>query len=223
MKIRDIFDQCAQVYDEDRPKLIPQFDLFYGTLLRQIPFPAEAPIRVLDVGAGTGLVASFITAQFPNATFLLTDISEKMLDQARERFAGSKRHDFQILDNRQLPFHEEFDVVVSALSIHHLDHNGKQDVYLRIFRALKPGGVFLHSEQVLGPTPELEELYQNNWIDSMRASGLPEDRLQAALIRVREDHNATLNEQLEWLRETGFRDVDCWFKYYRFAVFGGTK
>ena len=47
VKIRDIFDACAQDYDQDRPYLIPSFDLFYGTLLRQIPFPADAPIRVL--------------------------------------------------------------------------------------------------------------------------------------------------------------------------------
>jgi tRNA (cmo5U34)-methyltransferase len=223
MKIREIFDQCAQVYDQDRPKLIPCFDLFYGTMLRQIPFPSDAPLRVLDVGAGTGLASSLLTRQFPKATFLLTDISEKMLALARERFMGSDRHQFQVIDNRHLPFHEEFDVVISALSIHHLDHDGKQDVYIRIFRALKPGGVFVHAEQVLGPTSDLETIYQKTWVEGIRASGLAEDRVEAALERVREDLNAPLQDQLEWLRSMGFHDVDCWFKYYRFAVFGGTK
>jgi tRNA (cmo5U34)-methyltransferase len=223
MNIREIFDQCAQVYDQDRSKLIPHFDLFYGTLLRQIPFPPEAPIRILDLGAGTGLVTSFLTAQFPNATFVLTDISDKMLTEARARFKGSTRHEFQGVDHRELRFHEEFDVVVSALSIHHLEHDGKQDTYIRIFRALRPGGAFVHAEQVLGPTPELETLYQKNWVESIRASGLAEDRIEASLQRVRADLNAPLQEQLEWLRAMGFHDVDCWFKYYRFAVFGGTK
>jgi tRNA (cmo5U34)-methyltransferase len=213
MRIREIFDQCAQGYDQDRPKLIPHFDLFYGTLLRQIPFAPETPLRILDVGAGTGLVTSFLTQQFPHATFMLTDISEKMLEKARERFAGSARHQFQVVDTRHLPFHEEFDVVVSALSIHHLDHDGKQDVYIRVFRALKAGGVFLHAEQVLGPTSELESLYQKNWVEGIRASGLPEDRIEAALERVREDLNAPLEEQLEWLRSMGFHNVD----------FGGMK
>jgi len=223
MKIRDIFDACAQVYDRERPQLIPCFDLFYGTLLRQIPFPSDAPIRVLDLGAGTGLVSSFVGRQFPNATFLLTDIAEKMLDVARDRFQGSNRYEFRVIDSRNIICVETYDVIVSALSIHHLSNEDKQAVYAKIHRALKPGGVFLHSEQVLGPTPELEESYQKHWVDSMRAAGLPEERIQAALERIKEDHNATLDDNLQWLRSAGFQSVDCWFKYYRFAVFGGRK
>jgi tRNA (cmo5U34)-methyltransferase len=223
MKIRDIFDACAQVYDQDRPKLIPCFDLFYGTLLRQIPFPTDAPIRVLDVGAGTGLVSSFIGKQFPNATFVLTDIAEKMLAVAKDRFKDQSRFEFQVIDSRNLTFHGVFDVVVSALSIHHLAHEHKQDVYMNIFRALKPGGAFIHAEQVLGTTPEMEKLYQKTWVDGVRATGLAEDRVEASIKRCLEDLNAPLNEQLDWLRALGFHDVDCWFKYYRFAVFGGRK
>jgi tRNA (cmo5U34)-methyltransferase len=223
MKIRDIFDACAQVYDQDRPSLIPCFDLFYGTLLRQIPFPTDAPIRVLDVGAGTGLVSSFVGQQFPNATFVLTDIAEKMLAMAKERFQASNRHDFQIRDSRELPFRDEFDVVVSALSIHHLPDKEKQIVYANIHRALKPGGVFLHAEQVLGPTPELEAFYQKTWLDGIWSSGLAADRVEASIKRCLEDLNAPLDDNLKWLREVGFKDVDCWFKYYRFAVFGGRK
>jgi len=203
--------------------LIPSFDLFYGTLLRQIPFSNDAPIRVLDVGAGTGLVSSFVGQQFPNATFVLTDIAEKMLGVAKERFKGSARHEFQLIDSRALPFQGEFDVVVSALSIHHLLHEEKQVVYANIFRALKPGGVFLHAEQVLGPTPELEELYQKTWLDGIWSSGLAADRVEASIKRCLEDLNAPLDDNLKWLRAIGFQDVDCWFKYYRFAVFGGRK
>ncbi len=129
MKIRDIFDACAQVYDQDRPKLIPNFDLFYGTLLRQIPFPSDAPIRGLDLGAGTGLVSSFVGRQFANATFLLADISEKMLDIARDRFKESDRYEFHVIDSRNIICRETYDVIVSALSIHHLSDEDKQTVY----------------------------------------------------------------------------------------------
>ena len=223
MKIREIFDACAQGYDQERPKVIPCFDLFYGTVLRQIPFQSEAPIRVLDLGAGTGLVSSFIGQQFPHASFLLVDISEKMLDVAKDRFKDSDRHEFRVLDSRSIICRETYDVIVSALSIHHLTDEEKQDVYTRIFHALKPGGVFLHAEQVLAPTAELEALYQKMWVEGMRANHLPEDRIEAALERIKEDRNTPLELQLGWLRDIGFYDVDCWFKYYRFAVFGGRK
>jgi len=223
VKIREIFDACAQGYDQERPKVIPCFDLFYGTVLRQIPFQSEAPIRVLDLGAGTGLVSSFIGQQFPHASFLLVDISEKMLDVAKDRFKDSDRHEFRVLDSRSIICRETYDVIVSALSIHHLTDEEKQDVYTRIFHALKPGGVFLHAEQVLAPTAELEALYQKMWVEGMRANHLPEDRIEAALERIKEDRNTPLELQLGWLRDIGFYDVDCWFKYYRFAVFGGRK
>jgi hypothetical protein len=48
MKIRELFDQCAMAYDQDRPKLVPCFDEFYGAAMRMIPFPADANLHVLD-------------------------------------------------------------------------------------------------------------------------------------------------------------------------------
>jgi tRNA (cmo5U34)-methyltransferase len=223
MKIREIFDASAESYDLDRPQLIPCFDLFYGELIRRLPFTTDDEPRILDVGAGTGLVSSMIGQALPRARFMLTDLAPKMLEKARERFAGSDRYEFQLLDSRELPFAGEFDAVVSALSIHHLDHSGKREVYRRIHRALKPGGVFVHADQVLAPTPELEEEYERHWLHYTRGTGLAEERIQASIVRRREDLNATLDDNLGWLRAAGFRDVDCHFKIYRFAVFGGVK
>jgi len=116
-----------------------------------------------------------------------------------------------------------FDAVVSALSIHHCEDEAKRTLFGAIFSTLKPGGVFVNAEQVLGPTPEIEEDYARTWLDQVRAAGAGEDEIAAAQGRMREDRCAPLDAQLGWLRESGFVAVDCRFKDGRFAVYSGRR
>ena len=223
MNITQLFDLCAASYDRDRPKLVPCFDEFYGTVIRLIPFEPSATFRCLDLGAGTGLLAALVKQAFPNAAVHLTDASEAMLAQARIRFRGTPAVSYAVLDHLALAAVEEYDVVVSALSVHHLPHDQKHDLYGKIHRALRPGGRFIHADQVLGPTPEQETVYQAAWLAHARDKGISADALAQAMERISHDVNAPLADQLQWLSDAGFEQIDCWFKSFRFAVFGGTK
>ena len=115
------------------------------------------------------------------------------------------------------------DAVVSSLSIHHLDHGQKQVAYRKIFDALAPDGVFINADQVAGPTPELERRYQAIWLRQVRSNGATPEQIEAALYRMREDRCAPVEEQLQWMREAGFEDADCWYKENRFAVMAGSR
>lgn len=223
MKLGDLFDQCATAYDGDRPKLVPSFDELYGTALRVIPFAREAKIRVLDLGAGTGLFGAMVARAFPEASLLLTDISEAMLAQARQRFAGNPRVSYSLMEHAQLSAASEYDLVLSALSIHHLDHSGKRTLFQKIYRALRPGGMFINVDQALAPSRTGEEQYERMWLEDARAASVSEVALAQARERMREDRNALLSDQLAWLVEAGFDDVDCWYKRFRFVVYGGVK
>ena len=117
----------------------------------------------------------------------------------------------------------EFDIVVSALSIHHLDDAGKKLVYKNAFRNLRRGGVFVNADQVLGSTAYLESLYKSDWKRKVETSGLPKEDILAAYERTKLDHMSTLDDQLAWLKEIGFSDVDCVYKYYNFVVMLGRK
>lgn len=218
------FDRAAPQYDAARRKLVPCFDKFYGWAVRVLPFASEDRVRVLDLGAGTGLLSAGILNAFPNADLRLADISKPMLARAVERFAGlAVPPTMEVLDYAHHPLGGPYDAVVSALSIHHLSDDLKRDLFARIFAALRPGGVFVNAEQVLGPTAAVEETYRQVWLDDARALGATEEELEAALIRMQEDRCTTVEIQLQWLRELGFEDADCWFKDGRFAVFSGTK
>lgn len=223
MKVRDLFDRCATSYDQDRPKLVPAFDDLYGTALRVIPFPHDAAISVLDLGAGTGLFSAMVAQAFPAATLHLTDIAESMLEQAKSRFADEPRVTFALLEHTDLSAEDDYDLVLSALSIHHLHDAGKQALFHRVYRALRPGGMFINLDQALGPTAEAERLYERTWLADVRANGVSETALAQAQTRMLEDRNALLSDQLAWLAASGFSDVDCWYKRFRFVVYGGVK
>lgn len=214
------FSSTAALYDRHRSRLIPCFDALYGWATELLPPDAN---RVLDLGAGTGLLSMFVRARLPEAELHLVDFSEAMLAQARARFAGDARVTVELADYAAGSLQGSYDAVVSALSIHHLEQETKQQLFRAVLDVLLPGGVFINAEQVLGPTPVLETRYRELWLQQVRALGTTEQELAASLYRQQEDRCATVEEQLGWMRTAGFRDVDCWFKDGRFAVLAGSR
>jgi tRNA (cmo5U34)-methyltransferase len=223
MDAKTVFDRYASEYDRDRKKLVPFFDDFYGTAMRMIPFSADAPILVLDLGAGTGLVAAMIAQSFPNATIHLTDISEAMLAEARKRFAGNSRITIAVQEHLELSNVSTYDLIISALSIHHLEHEGKQTLFRKIFHALRPGGAFINADQSLGATPEEEAANERQWIADATANGATPEAIDGVKERMLADRNATFADQLRWLEDAGFSDAQCAYARCRFVVYGGEK
>jgi tRNA (cmo5U34)-methyltransferase len=223
MTIKELFGAHADKYDAQRRKVIPCFDDFYKTTVDLIPFEQEAAFRFLDLGAGTGLLTALILAKFPNAMATLIDISEKMLAKARERFETEKHISFCIMDYAASPLPGRYDLVVSALSIHHLADSEKMALFGSIYEALVPGGTFIHAELVKGTTEFTEALYQRVWLAYLKQTDLTEDQLSLIFQRMSYDKTMPLEDQLRWLRETGFEHVDCFYKYYNFAVYAGSK
>lgn len=217
---RQVFDATASTYDQDRARLIPGCDSFYRWALQLIPDGAS---RILELGAGSGLFTALIRARFPTAQVELIDFSASMLALARERLGDDPRITFRCADYVSAPLGEENHAVVSSLSIHHLDDAGKQLVFRRAYEALQPGGVFVNAEQVAGPTATLEQRYKALWLEQVRELGATEAQIEASLYRQREDRCAPVRVQLEWMREAGFADADCWYKEGRFAVMAGTR
>jgi tRNA (cmo5U34)-methyltransferase len=222
--IREVFDRSAQIYDRGRRQLVPCFDDFYDALVSQLPFEAGADLHILDLGAGTGLLSLFVAERFPSAKLVLVDASPEMLRRARDRFAGQPgRFEFVVADFSEGLPHGGFDAVVSALAIHHLADQAKGALFQAVYEGLRAGGVFIDADQVCGATPEIEAGYRETWLRQVRARGVNDGDLAAALERMKEDRMAPLEAHLLWLGEAGFQAVDCWYRSYNFAVFGGRK
>jgi tRNA (cmo5U34)-methyltransferase len=213
--MREAFDASAERYDQVRRQLIPCFDDFYRTAVELAPFAPDAPIRVLDLGAGTGLLAGFVLSAFPRARLTLVDVSEEMLARARDRFAGrGSQVTFAAMDYARAEIPGEHDLIVSALSIHHLEETDKVALFGRVWRALAPGGAFVNADQVLGRTPTANCRYVDTWLGRVKRAGITANDLAQMYERTRHDRLTDLETQLKWLREAGFVDVDCFFKWY---------
>lgn len=218
-----MFDRAAGDYDRTRRRVIPCFDEFYLALLRPLEFSPGEEIRVLDLGTGTGLVASLVRAAFPRAQVVGLDLSAEMLARARERFAGDSRVRLEVRDYRQGELGRGLDAVVSAMSIHHLSHAEKRGLFARVYAALKPGGVFVNADLVLGSSPRVEEGFQRRWREHVEAAGLSEGERSEIYRRMACDRPAALREQLAWLEETGLSEVECYYKNDNFAVLAGRR
>jgi len=222
--IAGTFTAHARDYDALRRRLVPCFDAFYGAALDRIAdwgVPPQA--RVLDLGAGTGLMAAMVKERWPAASVHLVDVSEGMLAEAQARLRGASGASFEVADYATAPLGDGWDLVVSALSIHHLEDAAKRALFARLRDALRPGGLFVNAEQVLVPTPAAEAAYGTRWRAEVQALGATPDEIAAAEERMRFDRCTPLELQLAWLRAAGFAEVDCVFKAWRFAVYAGER
>jgi len=222
-EVQKTFREIAERYDRYRRKLIPCFDGFYASVVAMVPFPPEGEFRVLDLGAGTGLLTQFLRERFPKARYTLIDFTAEMLDKARQRFAEVEGMRYLVADYAAADWEGPYDLIVSSLSIHHLSDAAKRGLYRKAFANLAPSGCFLNAEFVRAADPQVQARYWELWIQSMRDAGLTEAEVAQALERTAIDILATVEEQLAWLSEAGFTQVDCHFKDQLFAVFGGRR
>lgn len=217
-----LFSRDAIGYDGLRRRLIPCFDAFYGTALELIRrWCRSAAIDVLDVGAGTGLFSAMVKAQCPVARLRLLDGSADILEQARNRFSSNDQVEYRLADMTTADLEGPWDLIISALAIHHLPDNEKRDLYSRIHRALRPGGLFVNAEQVAGPDRTANERYTQVWLEQVRQLGISEQEIDKARERMSHDKCVPVASQLQWLVDAGFSDVDCTFKAWGFAVLSG--
>lgn len=222
MEIRKKFNSIAEQYDEQRRKLIPCFDDFYNCAVDNFKFETNNP-KVLDLGAGTGLLTQKLLEHYPLAEVKMIDLSENMLAIARQRFENKPNVSFRVADYSAMPFADSYDAIISSLSIHHLEDADKAKLYKKIYCHLKPEGIFINAEQVLGEDQFIEEIYRKVWENSVEQSGLAPDEIANAYERVKLDKRTPLSTQLNWLKEVGFNNVSSLYQHYSFAVLYARK
>jgi tRNA (cmo5U34)-methyltransferase len=175
--------------------------------------------RVLDLGAGTGLLAAAVLCRLPTAEVVLVDRSEAMLEQARRRFADDARVQMRVAELADPLPRGPFDAVVSGLAIHHMPHEGKRDLFRRVREVLSADGVFVNVEQLAAPDAMVEAMYDERHEEHVQASACPAEEWAAGRERMKLDICAGLDVQLDWLRGAGFARVDCLAKDWRFGTY----
>lgn len=224
-KIKAHFEEEAREFDEIILKLVPHYKDMINALISSIPFDHDGPIRVLDLGCGTGAITQTLKEKFIDAQVTCLDLAENMIEMAKIKLDEYKDIKYVIGDFYSFEFTEKYDVIVSSLALHHLVTNeDKIEFYKKIYDALNEGGVFYNADVVLGSNNYLQELYIDKWKEFMNLSvsmkEIEEKWIPAAKD---EDHPAKLMNHLHWLLDIGFKDVDVIWKYYGGAVYGGYR
>lgn len=223
MTIDEQFNIVAKDYDADRRKFLPCFDAFYGDTTTFIAHSIPAPKRVLDLGAGTGLLTAFWYAFFPRAEYVLTDVADEMLDVARQRFKGARNVSYEVLNYAESLPSADFDTIISALSIHHLGHTDKQQLFRRIYEKLPVGGVFVNYDQFCGETADMSSMLDSFWIEGLRHSDLSQLSLERWQERRKLDKECSMLDEYRWLKDAGFETVQCVYSYQKFSVLMAIK
>lgn len=167
--------------------------------------------RVLDLGTGDGRLLALLGRERPHLRGVGLDVSDVMLDAARARFEGEQHIELVEHDMvNPLPKLGRFDAVVSSMAIHHLEHDRKRELYAEVFEMLEPGGLFANFEHVASPTQRLHVAF-------FAAIGEPLEHEDPS------DRLLDVETQLGYLRDAGFTDVDCYWKWLEMALLIGAK
>ncbi len=220
------FDSEAKEFDGIIVRLIPHYPTMLRALVEAVPFEKTKPIRVLDLGCGTGTLSRLLAETFPNARLTCLDAAPKMIEMCRRKMADRAETVFVPADFSRYGFPAgTFDLVVSSLALHHLEGDRKKlAMYRKIFNSLRENGWFFNADSVLGSTPHFDRLYLDRWVEYMRQN-VSEESIQNEWLKryESEDFPAPLGHHLRWLGKIGFDNVEVVWKYFGFAVFGGRK
>lgn len=222
-QMEEQFNCIAEEYDVNRRKFIPCFDEYYEGATAFAVSGLREPRRILDLGAGTGLLAMYYFRHYPRAEYVLTDVAEAMLGVARRRFAGLSNVKFEIADySSGLPA-GDFDLIVSALSVHHLETAQKAELFSRIYAKLPSGGCLVNYDQFCADTPEASGWFDRYWIAHLYRSGLSETDLARWQERRKLDRECSLAEETAMLKTAGFQSVNCIYSAGKFSVIAAVK
>ena len=178
------YDFTPESYLAMMREAVPGYDLLED---ETVAATGEGARSVLELGTGTGETARRVLDRHPDAHLIGIDASPGMVNTARTNLP-SDRVTLRIAQLQDPLPDGPFDVVVSALAVHHLEGSGKAELFRRVARTLQPGGRFVLADVVEPVSPS----YVVTAID-------PEV-----------DHPSKLDEQLAWLQAAGLSPEVTW-------------
>lgn len=179
-----------------------------SVLLELLP---DSTRRILDLGSGNGRLIKLVKKRFPLVHAVAMDFSPHMITELKREFSSEEtvlvvKHDL----NDRLPNLGKFDAIVSSFAIHHLTHLRKKEIYSEIFSILYPGGIFCNLDHISSSSIKLKQYFRK----AMKRKPVNTEH---------EKRLSNLNVQIRWLKEIGYVDVDCYWKWLEFALLIGFK
>ncbi len=228
--------EIAQTYVEGVRGAIPGANLQLEIISKIVNAWFPLPSKIIDLGCGDGILGRMLLDEYPAAHIVFADFSEPMLDKLRNLIGTDKRATVINKDFatsawiKGLEMEKPFDIIVSGFAIHHQPDERKRDLYTEIHGLLSDGGLFLNLDQVSSVTNSIGKLFDSFFLDYMQRfitnnkPNITIHEIEHAYYQDKEENiPAPVEMQCQWLRDIGFEDVDCFFKTFELALFGGRK
>jgi SAM-dependent methyltransferase len=230
--------ELARTFLEDVRGAIPGAEIQLEVLKKIVQEWRPSPSRILDLGCGDGILGRTLLMEYPGAKVVFADFSEPMLEALQKRINNAPAAEIVLLDfsspswTERVASWKSFDVVVSSFAIHHQPDARKRELFAEIHHLLAQDGIFLNLEHVSSTTAAGEKLFDSYFVDHLvrfhRKASPQKTRpeIEEAYYQrpdKKENILAPVDAQCDWLRALGFQDVDCFFKIFELALFGGRK
>ncbi|HEY4186383.1 MAG TPA: class I SAM-dependent methyltransferase [Polyangia bacterium] len=215
-QVQQHFRVQVPAYTELMQRLIPHYDLQRDVMVSLMPSDRTLPLRILDLGCGTGVMASRLADEFPSAQLTLFDLTDEMIDHCKSRLGANSRVSFKVGDFRKDDFGSGYDMILASLSLHHATLDERPLLAERLLRSLVPGGLLITAEVVVDESPPVRERQYEMWRRFMASQGEDADAWYQR--HLAKDHPVEMSRWIRMLSDAGFASPGCFWRYLNFAI-----
>lgn len=218
------FEKEYETYDKEVRDVLLFYEEMHREVINAIDFGSNFQIRILDLGIGTGQTALDLLRKFPKSKITGVDLSPKMFEVAKNRLGKLVNQvKFIETDINYFQSSQKFDVCVAVLSVHHLNQEEKQELFKRIFESLIRDGIFVIGDLIIGDSQAETNQLEKRWEEHLIRKLGEKDAENWMKIYRKEDMPDSINNQIRWLKNAGFKDAKCVWNKMNCAVFFGRK
>lgn len=221
-------EEVTTAFDDMLQRSIPQYEIMRQACLDLACTYRKRNTYIVDMGCSRGEAISALIDKFgAHNRFLGLEISEPMLEAARQRFHGLI--ECGVVEIRQIDLREEYpavaaSVVLCVLTLQFTPIEYRLRILQDVYDGLNPGGALILVEKVIGASAELDRVMVDAYYRLKAHNGYTQEQinrkrlsLEGVLVPV------TAAWNIEMLKMVGFRQVDTFWRWFNFSGFIAVK
>lgn len=221
------FDKdVVNIFDSHVRKSVPMYDEFHKLIVDLSDWFVEDHTNVYDLGTSTGECIKNIynKHKIKQINYIGVDNSLDMVNRAKENLKDTSisilKEDVT-LDDFKI---SNASLITSVLMLQFIPLRKRKHIIEKVYNGLNDGGAFIIIEKIVGNNARFDEMFIELYHDMKIENGLSEKEVfsKSRAIRGAMRPN-TVNENIEILKNIGFKDVDIFFKWCNFVGFVAVK